>query len=147
MGEPGDTLENSEDIQDILSCTSIQRIRRILFTINFPYLDAFTPFTCKESLHQLMAKEQRPYSSSKPFRDISRRLLDRCYLQKLSRYKGSTSFLSAQEQIKPNGYIPWSHQSFASKTFTSSLFLSFYHFMTVRVCHYRAYISTSHLSL
>ncbi|KAF3540857.1 hypothetical protein F2Q69_00020458 [Brassica cretica] len=76
MGEPGDTLENSEDIQDILSCTSIQRIRRILFTINFPYLDAFTPFTCKESLHQLMAKEQRPYSSSKPFRDISGRLLD-----------------------------------------------------------------------
>ncbi|WZZ34455.1 hypothetical protein YC2023_017856 [Brassica napus] len=75
MGEQGDTLENSEDIQDVLSCTSIQRIRRILFTINFPYLDAFTPFTCKESLHQLMAKEQRPYSSSKPFRDISGRLL------------------------------------------------------------------------
>ena len=94
------------------SCTSIQMIMRILSTISFSYLDAFTPFTCKESLHQFMAKEQWPYFSSKPCRDISGRLLDRGYTQKLIRYKGSTSFFLAQEQIKPKGYIPWNHQSF-----------------------------------
>ncbi|KAF3605274.1 hypothetical protein DY000_02045880 [Brassica cretica] len=113
LGDTSDrgTLDHSEDIHDVHSCTSIQMIMRILSTISFSYLDAFTPFTCKESLHQFMAKEQWPYFSSKPFRDISGRLLDRGYTQKLIRYKGSTSFLLAQEQIKPKGYIPWNHQT------------------------------------
>ena len=40
LWKPGDHLNHSEDIQDVLSWTSIQRIRRILIYFNLPYLES-----------------------------------------------------------------------------------------------------------
>ncbi|KAF2594545.1 hypothetical protein F2Q70_00045647 [Brassica cretica] len=40
LWRPGDHLNHPEDIQDVLSCTSTQRIRRILIYPNLPYLES-----------------------------------------------------------------------------------------------------------
>ncbi|WZZ27726.1 hypothetical protein YC2023_011127 [Brassica napus] len=60
LWKPGDTLSQPEDKEDVHRRTSTQRIRRILFTIYFPY--PATPYAFKESLHHLVSKEKRLYS-------------------------------------------------------------------------------------
>ncbi|KAF2576349.1 hypothetical protein F2Q70_00003058 [Brassica cretica] len=40
LWKPGDHLNHPEDIQDVLSCTSTQRIRRILIYLNLLYLES-----------------------------------------------------------------------------------------------------------
>ncbi|CAG7870814.1 unnamed protein product, partial [Brassica rapa] len=125
--EPGDTLDHSEDIQDVLSCTSTQEIRRISLPINFPYLATSTLNALEEFL-QIFSQNQRPYSILLRPRSISGRLEDHGHVQKLSRYnfllEGSKSSLTAIF----HGVI----KVFAPKTLSSSYFVSFYHFMTVR---------------
>ncbi|WZY99862.1 hypothetical protein YC2023_072191 [Brassica napus] len=89
--EPGDTLDHSEDIQDVLSCTSTQEIRRISLPINFPYLATSTLNALEEFL-QIFSQNQRPYSLLLRPRSISGRLEDHGHVQKLSRYKSSQVF-------------------------------------------------------
>ncbi|CAN6906901.1 unnamed protein product [Brassica oleracea] len=88
LWEPGDTLDHSEDIQDFLSCTSTQEIRRISLSINIPYMATFTLNALEEFLHTF-AQDQRPYFLLLRPRSISGRLEDHGHVQKLSRYKSS----------------------------------------------------------
>ncbi|KAF3554659.1 hypothetical protein F2Q69_00015839 [Brassica cretica] len=73
--KPGDHLNHTEDIQEALSCTSTQEIKRISLPINLPYLAATTLNVSKKSL-QIFAQEQRPYSLLLRPRSISGRLED-----------------------------------------------------------------------
>ncbi|KAF3494955.1 hypothetical protein DY000_02055331 [Brassica cretica] len=99
LWEPGYHLDHSEDIQGVLSCTSTQEIMRISLPINLPYLAATTLNALKKSL-QIFIQDQRPYSPSRQLRDMSGRLLDRGYIQKLSRYKIiQDSLLKAQIKL------------------------------------------------
>ena len=130
LWEPGDTLDHSEDIQDVLSCTSTQEIRRISLSINIPYMATFTLNALEEFLHTF-AQDQRPYFLLLRPRSISGRLEDHGHVQKLSRYKIiQDSFLKAQIELTASfhGAI----KTFSSKTFISIYFLSLCHFQTVR---------------
>ncbi|KAF2562059.1 hypothetical protein F2Q70_00017067 [Brassica cretica] len=101
---PGDHLNHPEDIQKALSCTNTQEIRWISLPINLPYLAASTLNVLEEFL-QLFIQDQRPYSSSRQLRDISGRLLDRGYIQKLSRYKIiQDSLLKAQIKLMASSH-------------------------------------------
>ncbi|KAF3554658.1 hypothetical protein F2Q69_00015838 [Brassica cretica] len=86
LWEPGDTIDHSEDIQDVLSCTSTQEIRRISLSINIPYMATITLNALEEFL-QIFAQDQRPYYLLLRRRSISGRLEDHGHVQKLSRYK------------------------------------------------------------
>ena len=138
LWEPGDTLDHSEDIQDVLSCTSTQEIRRISLPINLPYL-ATSTLNALEKFLQIFAQDQRPYSLLLRPRSISGRLEDHGHVQKLSRYKSSQVSLLEGSKSSLTAIFHGVIKAFAPKTLSSSYFVSFYHFMTVRVCPCRAY--------
>ncbi|KAG5377755.1 hypothetical protein IGI04_025597 [Brassica rapa subsp. trilocularis] len=87
----GDTLDHSEDIQDVLSCTSTQEIRRISLSNNIPYMATPTLNALEEFLH-IFTQDQRPYSLLLRPRSISGRLEDHGHVQNLSRYKDHPSY-------------------------------------------------------
>ena len=138
LWEPGDTLDHSEDIQDVLSWTSTQEIRRISLPINLPYL-ATSTLNALEKFLQIFAQDQRPYSLLLRPRSISGRLEDHGHVQKLSRYKSSQVSLLEGSKSSLTAIFHGVIKAFAPKTLSSSYFVSFYHFMTVRVCPCRAY--------
>ncbi|WZZ08831.1 hypothetical protein YC2023_094752 [Brassica napus] len=131
--KPGDTLDHSEDTQDVHRCTSTQRIRRILLTIYFPY--PATPYAFKESCLHLMSKDQRLYSfepeETKILKSLisSQRLIFRGYFSKISRYKIS---LLQRQQISLTASSHGAIKAIDSKHFISIDFLSLVHFQTVR---------------
>ena len=138
LWEPGDTLDHSEDIQDVLSCTSTQEIRRISLSINIPYMATFTLNALEEFLHTF-AQDQRPYFLLLRPRSISGRLEDHGHVQKLSRYKSSQVSLLEGSKSSLTAIFHGAIKAFAPKTLSSSYFVSFYHFMTVRVFLSRPY--------
>ncbi|KAF3572286.1 hypothetical protein F2Q69_00061214 [Brassica cretica] len=130
LWEPEDHLYHSEDIQGVLRCTSTQEIKRISLPINLPYLAATTLNALKKSL-QIFIQDQRPYSPSRKLRDMSGRLPDRGYIQKLSRYKIiQDSLLKAQIKLMASSH--GAIKAIDSKHFISIYFLSLVHFQTVR---------------
>ena len=146
LWEPGDTLDHSEDIQDVLSCTSTQEIRRISLSINIPYMATFTLNALEEFLHTF-AQDQRPYFLLLRPRSISGRLEDHGHVQKLSRYKSSQVSLLEGSKSSLTAIFHGAIKAFAPKTLSSSYFVSFYHFMTVRVFLSRAYKALVFVSL
>ncbi|WZY72158.1 hypothetical protein YC2023_004398 [Brassica napus] len=80
--KPGHHLNHPKDIQEFLSCTSTQKIRRISLPINLPYLATSTLNGLEEFL-QIFAQDQRPYSILLRPRSISGRLEDHGHVQKL----------------------------------------------------------------
>ncbi|WZZ37264.1 hypothetical protein YC2023_020665 [Brassica napus] len=130
LWKPGHNINHPEDIQEVLSCTSTQEIRRISLPINIPYLAATTLNALKKSL-QIFIQDQRPYSPSRQLRDMSGRLLDRGYIQKLSRYKIIQDFL-LKAQIKLMASSHGAIKAIDSKHFISIYFLFLVHFQTVR---------------
>ncbi|KAF2575937.1 hypothetical protein F2Q70_00005775 [Brassica cretica] len=138
--KPGDHLNHPEDVQKALSCTRTQEIRRISLPINLPYLAASTINALKEFL-QLFIQDQRPYSSSRQLRDISRRLLDRGYIQKPSRYKIiQDSLLKAQIKLMASSHG-------AIKAFSAKTFISIYLFPLVNFRLFSSFVKTIVLSL
>ncbi|WZY88425.1 hypothetical protein YC2023_045160 [Brassica napus] len=131
LAKPTSFKESLQPIQlDVLSCTSTQEIRRISLPINLPYLAATTLNALKKSL-QIFIQDQRPYSPSRQLRDMSGRLLDRGYIQKLSRYKIiQDSLLKAQIKLMASSH--GAIKAIDSKHFISIYFLSLVHFQTVR---------------
>ncbi|KAF3500217.1 hypothetical protein F2Q69_00045034 [Brassica cretica] len=140
---PGDHLNHPEDIQDILSCTSTQRIRRILIYLNLPYLESQAL-----KLQQLFfLQSMHDISTFQTIKKIPRKLT---YPLKPSRYKENTIYIHLTKIliIKPlTASFHGAINSFASKTFISIYFVSLSHFLTVRKSQGRAYISSISLSL
>ncbi|XP_033139245.1 uncharacterized protein LOC117130590, partial [Brassica rapa] len=114
LWEPGDTLDHSEDIQDVLSCTSTQEIRRISLPINLPYLatstlnalESFYRFLPKTNGHILFYRGQGEFQEGLKIMATSRSYQD------TSLHK----FLFWKKQIKSNGYIHGVIKAFAPKT-------------------------------
>ncbi|KAF3504980.1 hypothetical protein F2Q69_00045542 [Brassica cretica] len=130
--KPGDHLKHPEDVQEALSCTRTQEIRRISLPINLPYLAASTLNALKEFL-QLFIQDQQPYSSSRQLRDISGRLLDRGYIQKLSRYKIiQDSLLKAQIKLMASSH--GAIKAFSAKTFISIYLFPLVNFRLIITC-------------
>ncbi|KAG5387763.1 hypothetical protein IGI04_029304 [Brassica rapa subsp. trilocularis] len=117
LWEPGDTLDHSEDIQDVLSWTSTQEIRRISLPINLPYLATSTLNALEEFL-QSFAQDQRPYSLLLRPRSISGRLEDHGHVQKLSRYKSSQVSLLEGSKSSLTAIFHGVIKAFAPKTLT-----------------------------
>ncbi|KAG5414347.1 hypothetical protein IGI04_001914, partial [Brassica rapa subsp. trilocularis] len=76
---------------------------------------------------------QRPYSLLLRPRSISGRLEDHGHVQKLSRYKSSQVSLLEERNSSITAIFHGAIKAFASETLSSSYFVSFYHFMTVRI--------------
>ncbi|WZZ15400.1 hypothetical protein YC2023_108489 [Brassica napus] len=119
LWEPGDTLDHSEDIQDVLSWTSTQEIRRISLPINLPYL-ATSTLNALEKFLQIFAQDQRPYSLLLRPRSISGRLEDHGHVQKLSRYKSSQVSLLEGSKSSLTAIFHGVIKAFAPKTLSST---------------------------
>ena len=109
--KPGHHINHPEDIQEVLSFNSTQEIRRISLYINIPYMATFTLNAFEEFL-QYFRKAWRSWTRTEAIK-----------------IQVFTSFSFGRKQFKPNGYIPWSHQSLCFQDFKFELFcflLSFY---------------------
>ncbi|XP_056861846.1 uncharacterized protein LOC108821333 isoform X2 [Raphanus sativus] len=127
LWKPGDTLSQPEDIQDFIPCTSSQRIRWILLQSHLPYLEQ-----TDINVQQLFSVQTRNVISSYPaMKKIPRMLsypLKPSRFKKTSRYNIRSSFPFEESINLAKGYFFGAIKAFASKTFISSLFLSFSHF-------------------
>ncbi|KAF3540178.1 hypothetical protein F2Q69_00019553 [Brassica cretica] len=66
--KPGDHLNHLEDIQDVLSCTSTQRIMRILIYLNLPYLESLA-ITLQQLLPKQIVYDFSTYQASRRFQE------------------------------------------------------------------------------
>ncbi|KAF3569950.1 hypothetical protein F2Q69_00059891 [Brassica cretica] len=140
--QPGDLISHSEALQNILGSIMPHWIRRsgqlhqhpgdqADLSSHQPSIFGSNYTKCFEEVSTDIYSRPKPYSPSRQLRDMSGKLLDHGYIQKLSRYKIiQDSLVKAQLKLMASSH--GAIKSIDSKHFISIYFLSLVHFQTVR---------------